>query len=70
MVRFPRGCRCLGAWHVWREAAGTCEVLIVPGVGAGYAVIESRKGKPGHGDRPKPKRHLMRVSMSNRKKAS
>lgn len=35
-----------------REAVETCETLAVPG--GGYADIEARKGKPGHGTMPKP----------------
>lgn len=31
MVRFPRDCRCPGAWHVWRETTRTCETPSVPG---------------------------------------
>ncbi len=46
MVRPWRGCRCPGAWHVWREAAGTCETLTVPGGGVRYADISHERGNP------------------------
>lgn len=69
-MRFPRGRRCHRAWHVWREAAGTCEVSSVPGCGVrvcGWcadARAESRKRVYAETCNPV----LTRVSLSNRKK--